>query len=142
YMWGRLALHAARRHDPVAEKWWLLAEDARLDNEQMAWRVRTALRVKNWRGVLYGIEAMPPAEQQVTAWRYWKARALKETHQMPQANALLVPLSLEHHYYGLLATEELGDVVTTPGTVHKANAEEIRAIEAKPAVQRALALHK
>jgi soluble lytic murein transglycosylase len=91
---------------------------------------------------LYGIEAMPPAEQQVTAWRYWKARALKETHQMPQANALLVPLSLEHHYYGLLATEELGDVVTTPGTVHKANAEEIRAIEAKPAVQRALALHK
>lgn len=142
YMWGRLALHAARRHDPVAEKWWLLAEDARLDNEQMAWRVRTALRVKNWREVLYGIEAMPPAEQQVAAWRYWKARALKETNQMPQANALLVPLSLEHHYYGLLATEELGDVVTTPGTVHKANAEEIRAIEAKPAVQRALALHK
>lgn len=141
YMWGRFALHAARRHDPQAAKWWLLAEGAQLDNEQMTWRVRTALRAKNWREVLYGIEAMPQAEQQVAAWRYWKARALKEMNQIPQANALFVPLSLEHHYYGLLATEELGDVVMTPGVVYKAAADELKRIESLPAIQRALALN-
>lgn len=142
YMWGRFALHAARRHDPQAAKWWLLAEGAQLDNEQMTWRVRTALRAKNWREVLYGIEAMPQAEQQVAAWRYWKARALKEMNQIPQANALFVPLSLEHHYYGLLATEELGDVVMTPGVVYKAAADELKRIESLPAIQRALALNE
>jgi len=142
YMWGRLALHAARKHDPQAAKWWLLAEGTQLDNEQMTWRVRTALRVKNWREVLYGIEAMPPAEQQVAAWRYWKARALKEMNQVPQANALFVPLSLEHNYYGLLATEELGDVMASPGIVYKASNEELKLMENRPAIQRALALNE
>jgi soluble lytic murein transglycosylase len=142
YMWGRLALYAARRHDPEAAKWWLLAENTQFDNEQMTWRVRTALRVKNWREVLYGIEAMPQTEQQVAAWRYWKARALKEMNQVPQANAILVPLSLEHNYYGLLATEELGDVMASPGIVYKASNEELRLMESRPAIQRALALNE
>lgn len=141
YVWGRLALHAARRHDAAAAKWWSLVDDSRLDNEQLAWRVRTALRSKDWRGVLSAIDAMPIGEQQVAAWQYWKARALKEMNQIPQANEILVPLSQEHHYYGLLAIEELGDVVANPGVVYKASDAEIKRVERLPAIQRALALN-
>jgi soluble lytic murein transglycosylase len=142
YMWGRLALHAARRHDPNAARWFALAKDSRLDNEQMAWRVRTALRVQNWPQVLATIEAMPAGEQEIASWRYWKARALKAQKQIGAANAILVPLSREHHYYGLLALEELGDIMMAPGTVYKASADELRQMENRPAIQRALALNK
>lgn len=142
YVWGRLALSAARRHDPAAGKWWALTGNTQLDNEQMGWRVRTALRVKNWAEVLSTINAMPATEQEAAAWRYWKARALKEQKQTPAANAIFVPLSLEHHYYGLLATEELGDIMASPGIVYKASAEDVKLIADRPAVQRALALYK
>jgi soluble lytic murein transglycosylase len=142
YVWGRLALHAARRHDPMAAEWWLLADDAVLDNEQKAWRVRTALRAKNWQEVLRSIEALSHAEQQVPAWRYWKARALKEMNQTPQANAIFVPLSLEHHYYGLLANEALGDVMHAPGVAYKPGTEDLKRVEDLPAIQRALALNR
>ncbi len=142
YMWGRIALHAARRHDPEAGRWFALAKDAQLDNEQMAWRVRTALRVQNWPQVQAMIEAMPASEQEVASWRYWKARALKAQKQVGAANAILVPLSREHHYYGLLALEELGDIMMAPGTVYKASADELKQMENRPSIQRALALNK
>ena len=142
YMWGRIALHAARRHDPEAGKWFALAKDAQLDNEQMAWRVRTALRVQNWPQVQAMIEAMPASEQEAASWRYWKARALKAQKQVGAANAMLVPLSREHHYYGLLALEELGDIMMAPGVVYKASADELKQMENRPAIQRALALNK
>jgi len=142
YMWGRLALQAARRHDPNAARWFALARDSRLDNEQMAWRVRTALREQNWPQVLATIEAMPASEQEVASWRYWKARALKAQKQTAAANAILVPLSREHHYYGLLALEELGDMMMAPGTVYKASSDELKLMENRPAIQRALALNK
>lgn len=141
YMWGRFGLHAARRHDMDAVKWFALAKDAQLDEEQRAWRVRSALRVHNWKDVLAGINAMPPAEQEIAAWRYWKARALKALKDIPAANAIFVPLSREHNYYGLLATEELGDLMSTPGTVYKPSDEELKLMAAKPSIQRALALN-
>ncbi|CAG0974449.1 soluble lytic murein transglycosylase [Methylophilaceae bacterium] len=141
YMWGRLALHAARRHDPIAGKWFGMARDTQLDNEQMAWRARTALRTEDWPAVISAIEAMPATEQETAAWRYWKARALKAQKQIPAANALFVPLSREHHYYGLLAEEELGEIVAAPASVYKANEAELKLVSAKPAIQRALALN-
>lgn len=141
YMWGRLALQAARRHDPIAIQWFARAGNA-LDDDQMAWRVRSALRVQNWAEVLSTINAMPAIEQEVPAWRYWKARALKEQKQIPAANAILAPLSREHHYYGLLANEELGDILAAPTAVYKASEEELKLMAGRPAIQRALALNK
>lgn len=139
YMWGRLALYAARRHDPAANEWFKLAKE--LDNEQMAWRVRAALRIQDWDGVLTAIDAMPESEQQVAAWRYWKARAYKAKQELAAANAILAPLSKEYHYYGLLAEEELGDVMSAPTEAYKASYEEIKAVAAQPGIKRALALN-
>src|SRR5690606_28945120 len=48
----------------------------------------------------------------------------------------------EHNYYGLLATEELGDVMASPGIVYKASNEELKLMENRPAIQRALALNE
>ncbi len=142
YLWGRFALHGARKHDPRALDWFERANDASLDKEQMAWRVRAALREGKWDAVVSAIAAMPPEQQDEGAWRYWKARALKAQQQLVAANAILAPLSVEQNYYGLLAQDELGDVISAQPVYYKATNEEVKSMMAMPGIQRALELHR
>jgi soluble lytic murein transglycosylase len=114
YMWGRLAMRAARRHDVSALSLYSKVRNSDLDQEELAWKVRTALLDKNWSLVLATIGDMDPQQQDEEVWRYWKARAYKEQGAIAKANTVLVPLSREHTYYGLLAEEELGDVLSGP----------------------------
>lgn len=140
YAWGRLAYQAARRHDPQALELYGRAGNAVLDAEQLAWKARAALRVKDWDTLLSVIADMPQDEQAEPAWRYWKARALKENNNIATANALLIPLSKEHSFYGVLAEEELGDVVSAPPPTYRASDAEVAAIQNLPGIQRALEL--
>ncbi|MFN3397525.1 MAG: transglycosylase SLT domain-containing protein [Sulfurimicrobium sp.] len=142
YVWGQMAFHAARQHDPVALKWFHKADGAPLNELQMTWRVRAALRAQDWPEVLSGIAAMPEVLQNQGAWRYWKARALKASGQIGPANAILAPLSREHNFYGQLATEELGAVVSNPVATYEPGTDEIRAVKDIPGIQRALALYQ
>lgn len=140
YWWGRFALFAAKRLDPKALEQFKRAKLNQLDRNQLAWMTRAAMRARDWASLLETIDAMSNEQREEGVWRYWKGRALKEQKQIPAANAILVPLSRERHYYGLLAFEELGDVISAPPNVYKATAEEIRTIRNFPAIQRALAL--
>ena len=142
YVWGQLALHAARQHDPVALSWFRMAENAQLDNNQLGWKVRAALRAQDWPEVLAGIQAMSEAEQRNAVWRYWKARALKAQGKLASANLILAPLSKETNFYGQMASEELGAVLSNPTESYKASEEEIRAVKSLPGIQRALVLYQ
>ena len=46
--------------------------------------------------------------------RYETADFLAVQGKKTEANALLAPLSTEHHFYGLLATEDLGETIGAP----------------------------
>lgn len=148
YLWGRFALHAARRHDPAALEWFDRAQNlapdqhVMLDKEQMAWRARAAMRVQDWPALQSAITDMPATQQQEAVWRYWKARALKEQKQIPAANAILVPLSSEPTYYGLLAEEELGDAVSEPPSYYRPSDDEVSAVKNLPGIQRAMELQR
>lgn len=142
YVVGQMAFHAARKHDSVALKWFREAGDTPLSELQMTWRVRAALRAQDWPEVLVSIAAMPEALQNQGAWRYWKARALKASGKLGAANILLASLSREHHFYGQLATEELGEVVSNPVSSYEPGVDEIRSINALPGIKRALALYR
>lgn len=142
YVWGQMAFQAARKHDPLALKWFHEAGNTPLSEMQITWRVRAALRAQDWPEVLAGIAVMPQALQNQGAWRYWKARALKMEGKLVPANAILAILSHEHNFYGQLATEELGEVVGNPVTTFEPGADEIRAVNAMPGIQRALALYQ
>lgn len=140
---GKLADQAARRLQPEALGWYREAAAlAPLSDEQLGWRVRSALRAKNWREVISAVDAMSPREQRAPAWRYWKARALKETGREAEANTFFVPLSAEHHFYGQLAGEEMGGVMGPPAAPYKPGRDEIRQVRQLPGIQRALALHR
>lgn len=139
YLWGRLAYYGALFHDPEALAWFARAGE--LDDSQLEWKARAALRTKQWTELLDAVQAMSEAAQSEPEWRYWKARALKVQGKPAEANALLAPLSTEPDFYGLLAADELGEAIGPPGTSYRPSEEELEAIAAVPAIRRALAFY-
>jgi len=141
YAWGQLALAGAMKHRPESLDWFARAGE-RLSDRQFNWKVRAALRRGEWDTALSAIEAMSATEQQIAAWRYWKARALQATGRAPEGNALLAALSFEHSFYGQLAMEELGTVVTTTSDSYHPSEDEVAGIEHLPGIQRALKFYQ
>lgn len=142
YAWGQLAFNAARRLDPQALAWYQKSKLSGLSDLQLAWRVRAALRKLDWEEVANTIQAMSIPEQRQPAWRYWLARAYKAQNKTGQANGLLAPLSIEHHYYGQLASEELGAMAGNPPSEGKPEPEVVREVAKLLPIQRALALYR
>ena len=140
YTWGRMALQAARQHNPQSLAWFKKAEGVPLDAEQLAWKARATLREKNWDELLAVIATMSQAQQDEAAWRYWKARALKEKNNIAAANGLFVLLAKEHSFYGVLAGEELGDAISAPPVLYQASEADVAAVQRLPGIQRALEL--
>lgn len=142
YVWGEMAYYAARVHDPVALNWYKQVENDALNDNQLGWKVRAALRAQDWPEVLESIQSMSLVEQRNAVWRYWKARALSAQGKVAQANAIYAPLSKETHFYGQLANEELGVVVGNPTEIYKASEDDIRAVKNVPGLRRALVLYQ
>lgn len=140
HVWGQLAYWAALRHDPEALAWF--ARAGKLTDAQLEWKARAALRASQWDELLATIDSMGDGARAEPEWRYWKARALKVKGQRVAANALLAPLSIEHHFYGLLAGEELGETIGSPGESYRPSESAIQAIAGVPAIRRALALYR
>lgn len=142
YVWGQLAYQAALKHEPDALDWFANVPVNLLNNQQLGWKTRAALRAQNWRAVLDGIEAMTVIEARDPTWRFWKARALKELGKSAEADAILQELAHDHYYYGQLASEELGLEHGAPAVGYRPSEQELSAIEQLPAIQRALALYQ
>jgi soluble lytic murein transglycosylase len=142
YMWGRLAMQAARRHDEQALSLYAKLKNSELDQDEMAWKVRAALLERNWVLVLATIDDMQATQQEEQPWRYWKARAYKAQNAIPKANSIFLPLSREHTFYGLLAKDELGDVMAGAPINYVPSDAEVQAVKNQPAMQRALELQR
>jgi soluble lytic murein transglycosylase len=142
YVWSRIALYAAKQHDSQALAFYKKADGATLDSEQLAWETRAALRASDWDAVLATVAAMQQSQQNESAWRYWKARALKEKGNITAANALLVPLANEHSFYGLLAGEEMGEAMRAPPLTYQASDSDVAVVKALPGIQRATELYQ
>ncbi|CAE6498987.1 Transglycosylase [Nitrosomonas nitrosa] len=146
YFMGNLAYRAALRQDTRALGWFKEAASGKqpypLTEAKLIWKTRVALREGQWDLVLQCIESMPASAQQTDVWRYWKARALKASGELGAANEILAHLSHEHSYYGQLAKEELGVMLSVPPTNYQPNLQEISAMQQVPGIQRALALYQ
>ena len=140
YVWGMIGYLGAMRHDPDAASWFARSGD--LSDLQLAWKVRAALRGRNWQEVLAAIDAMTEKEGSDPAWRYWKARALKSLGRADEAEALLKPLASEFNFYGQLALEDLGGKSALPAASFTPSAEDLRAMSQHPGLRRALELYR
>ena len=139
FAWGRIALYAARAHHPDALHLYTLTTPEQFEANQFVWWARAALRKSRWHTLLDIINVMPNAMADEPGWRYWRARAFKETEHPTEAQAIWEKLASERNYYGYLASDELNlsspsCVVYTPSEV------ELTRISELPAIQRAVAL--
>jgi soluble lytic murein transglycosylase len=144
YVWGQLALQAARRNLPQALTWYGYAEaaGAQLSEEQLAWRMRAALRHSNWSEVRVTAEKMSPLQRNEPAWIYWQGRAAQALGNAAEAQTLFARIAGEHHFYALLAAEELGLAFIIPPTGYTPTAEEVAVIARDSGFQRALVLYQ
>lgn len=138
---ARLATWAARRHEPVALAWFAEAGRLAVNDAQREWWARAALRAGDWPVVSAVIESMRDETRSQPVWRYWRARALAATGQRSAATPVFLALSREHHYYGQLALEELGPVLTAPSLNIKPGGDEQAAVARDPGIVRALAFY-
>ena len=112
--WSQLALQASLVLDKDAPTYWRRSFDAPLSVEGYQWRVRSALRVGDWQLVARSIDAMPPELQKDPAWLYWRGRAHTAQGRTEDAKQHFVQIAGQHHFYGLLATEELSQPILAP----------------------------
>jgi soluble lytic murein transglycosylase len=126
--------------------------DLEWPDETLAWKVRAALRANNghprWQQVMQAINAMSATEQRDPAWLYWKARALQALAHDSQdgdvmresARELLAGLAGQMHFYGKLASEELGQPVLIPSRPEPLTEAEREAAAGIAGLSRALQL--
>jgi len=142
WVWGQLATQAARNHDPRAREWFANADGAVLLDEQLEWRVRSALRAGDWPDVRASIEKMSPLTRNDPAWTYWTGRSLRATGARAEADQFFAVIAGEHGFYGQLALEELERPLVLPPRGYEPTPEDVREAAANPGLQRALALFR
>ncbi len=141
YAWAQIASVAARNLHPGALAWYKNAGRG-MNDRQLAWYGRAALRAGNWDDVLAAVNAMSGPERQRPQWRYWRARALTALGRPAEANGLLAPLSNEFNFYGQLAAEDLGTSISSAPQTYHPSTDEVDAIAADRGIRRALALYR
>ena len=140
YLWGRVGFDAARQHHPSALRWFGRAGETVLDDDQLAWRTRAALRAGRWSVVRDSIDRMSPITRLDPAWSYWYGRALAAAGDSVGARAYYSRISGDPNFYGVLATEELGYTVALPDVAHQPTEKEVEHARTEPGLARALEL--
>jgi len=159
WAWGSVARQAAMKLMPEADTWFQRASvaattasrDVDLNDDTLAWRVRSALRAADpgrWQRVLDAVAAMSATAQADVTWVYWKARALQASAkpgaegdgQRTAASVLFERIAGQMNFYGKLAAEEIGRPQPLPAAPAPLTAEERAQAQRQPGLTRALAL--
>ena len=140
--WARVAIGAAMDHMPEALDWYARAGNAPLNDEQLAWKARAALRAGQWQTVREAIEPMSILARQDPAWAYWYGRALAAQGDAEGARAYYQRIANQPYFYSVLATEELGAQAGIPRPFYVASEEEVDAARRHPELLRALELFR
>jgi len=116
--WGVIGQFLAKKLDHAAidayRQQHALGQGELLSTESSEWKVRTALREKDWKLVKESIETMPEGVRaRDPAWTYWYGKALKELGD-GRANDVFEKLTGQYNFYGQLSLEELGRPIIVP----------------------------
>jgi len=140
YLWGRVALEGARIHHENALKWYARADEAGLDDVQLAWKARAALRRGAWQTVRDAVDSMSPEVRREGAWTYWYGRALAAQGEATGSRAYYLRIAGQTDFYGLLANEELGYVGTVPVASYTPTDEDVAKAKSHAGLARSLEL--
>jgi len=136
--WANVALAASLVLAPEASDYWRRAEGAPLTNFQREWKARIALRHGDWRQVAATIDAMPSPLRDESGWVYWLGRAYANAGRREDADALYRRIATQNNFYGQLAMEELGQLVTMPPSASPVTPDEVNQVAQLPALRQAM----
>jgi soluble lytic murein transglycosylase len=142
YLWARIATLGAFEHRDEALDWYAQAGAAPLDDTQLAWKARAALRAGRWQAVLDAIEPMSPQAELDLAWTYWRGRARDALGDAEGAREQYLRIAGQPLFYSVLATEELGGEASIPLPHHEASEAEVDAARGNVELARALELYR
>ncbi|MEO8859401.1 MAG: transglycosylase SLT domain-containing protein [Burkholderiaceae bacterium] len=143
WIWGVIGKRAALRLSDAAMAWFAKAPEPLTNDDQLAWKVRAALRQGMWNEVLETTAHMSDAQRKDPAWVYWRARALlSPARAVPsdrvEAKRLLESIAGVRGFYEQLALEELGQKIEVPPRPAPLSAEEKAVARDNPGLNRAL----
>ncbi len=148
YAWRRLAQASALQHEARAPDWFARSEGLPWTDFALEWRIRLALRVKDWDAALAALRLLSDDKQKERGWQYWLARAQEartgdgKKPAPPAVAKIYAQLSADDDYYGLLAAERLGPVLAPAAPAFQLLDEDWRRVEANAGLQRALRLNE
>lgn len=131
---------AARGHADAMRRLTALPA-ASIDATVREWRVRAALRQRDWEQVLQWLEQLQPEQRAEPRWRYWRARSLEALGRRAEAVELYRQLAAERDYHGFLAADRLGAPYRFNDKPLPVSAKELDAMERAPGLARARELY-
>lgn len=128
WVWGVIGKRAAMRLSEGALTYFQHGQDQFMQDDQLAWKVRAALRAGNWEQVATTIAAMSEDQRKDATWVYWRARALltlaRSDADRGEATRLLTSIAGVSGFYEQLAMEELGQRIAVPARPTALTADE------------------
>ena len=103
-----LGLHLTINNDERGLKVMKDLDYAFLSDEKHEWRIRSAIKFRQWTDVMEIIDNLPKRLKRDTDWIYWHAYAREKVGQKSIARQLYKIVAKERSYYGFLAAERLG----------------------------------
>ena len=142
WVWGAIGKRAALRLSDNAMGYFGKTQDKFLTEDQLAWKVRAALRAGMWPQVLEATAAMDETQRKEPVWAYWRARALMRPghprSDTVEAIRMLENIAGVHGFYEQLALEELGRKIGLPDKPAPLTPEEKESAQQNGALNRAL----
>jgi soluble lytic murein transglycosylase len=165
WVWAVIGKQANLKLSPEAGEYFSKARNEHLNDDLLAWKLRTALRAtearQGWPVVLAAANAMSEDGRKDAMIVYWKARALKEMQrgkpemvtttpagggtptlalraELQEAQELLESIASVRGFYEMLALEELGRKITVPSAPAPLSAAEKEAARLSAGLNRAL----
>ena len=136
--WANIALPASQKLQAEAIDYWDAASGASFSEEAYQWRARMALRAGDWKMLKAAITAMPDALRNDETWVYWYGRSLLEEGKKEEAQKMFMRIADQHHFYGQLALEEMGNKIGVPILARPVTALELAPIAKNPDLLRAI----
>jgi peptidoglycan lytic transglycosylase len=104
-----ITVRAAKKRHPKAVDLLDNLNPAVDSNEIFHWRLRTALKNKDWQRLYRWTKDAPPEIESVKyRWIYWRGRALEKIGDIEKANESFASIADQRDYYGFLAADRIG----------------------------------
>ena len=142
WVWSQFGLVAALNVELDAARWYRKSGQFRMTDYNHAWHVRAELRQPtiDWDQVAKAIRRMSARQAAEPVWVYWYGRSLAALGNKQAADEHYRSIAQDLSFYGLLASEELGQYQPLPPTPAALTEDELMAARNNPGLQRAVAL--